>query len=54
MTYAYVRVSTAEQKIDRQLDSLEGLDVDHVFIDKKSGKNFEREAYQEMKGIPQH
>lgn len=53
MTYAYVRVSTADQKIERQLDSLEGLNVDRVFVDKQSGKNFDREAYQEMKGILQ-
>lgn len=49
MTYAYVRVSTAEQKIDRQLDSLKGLNVDRVFVDKQSGKNFDRPDYQEMK-----
>lgn len=51
MKYAYVRVSTVEQKIERQLDSLNGLDVDRVFVDKQSGKNFERTAYQKMKAI---
>lgn len=49
MTYAYVRVSTSDQKIERQLDSLEGLNVDRVFIDKQSGKDFDRAAYKEMK-----
>lgn len=49
MTYAYIRVSTVEQKIERQLDSLQGYQVDRIFIDKQSGKNFDRAAYKEMK-----
>lgn len=49
MTYAYIRVSTVEQKIERQLDSLQDYQVDRIFIDKQSGKNFDRAAYKEMK-----
>ena len=49
MTYAYVRVSTVEQKIDRQLDSLAKYKIDEIFTDKQSGKNFNRDAYQKMK-----
>lgn len=49
MTYAYIRVSTAEQKIDRQIDSLSKYKIDEIFTDKQSGKNFDRQAYQQMK-----
>ena len=48
--FAYIRVSTREQKEDRQMDSLKGLDIDEIIIEKASGKNFiEREKYQQMK-----
>lgn len=48
--FAYIRVSTREQKEDRQLDSLKGLNVDEIIIEKASGKNFvSREKYQQMK-----
>ena len=48
--FAYIRVSTREQKEDRQLDSLKGLNIDEIIIEKASGKNFiEREKYQQMK-----
>ena len=49
-TFAYIRVSTREQKEDRQIDSLNGLKVDEIIIEKASGKNFVgREKYQQMK-----
>lgn len=49
-TFAYIRVSTREQKEDRQIDSLNGLQVDEIIIEKASGKNFVgREKYQQMK-----
>lgn len=49
-TFAYIRVSTREQKEDRQIDSLQGLKVDEIIIEKASGKNFiGREKYQAMK-----
>ena len=48
--FAYIRVSTREQKEDRQIDSLRGLKVDEIIIEKASGKNFVgREKYQQMK-----
>ncbi len=48
--FAYVRVSTHEQKEDRQMDSLKGLKIDEIIIEKASGKNFiERDKYQQMK-----
>ena len=48
--YAYVRVSTAEQKEDRQLDSVIALNVpkENIFVDKQSGKDFNRPTYQAL------
>ena len=49
-TFAYIRVSTREQNENRQLDSLAGLNVDEVIVEKASGKNFVgRAKYQELK-----
>lgn len=48
--FAYIRVSSREQNENRQLDSLQGLKVDEIVIEKASGKNFVgREKYQAMK-----
>lgn len=48
--FAYIRVSTREQNENRQLDSLVGLKIDEIIIEKASGKNFvSRAKYQEMK-----
>lgn len=48
--FAYIRVSSREQNENRQLDSLNGLQVDEIVIEKASGKNFvSREKYQAMK-----
>ena len=43
-TYGYIRVSTKEQNLDRQIDALkkEGITGDFVFEDKQSGKDFDR------------
>lgn len=41
----YVRVSSVDQNIGRQL---EGIEVDRVFVDKASGKNTVRPKFQEM------
>lgn len=51
--YGYARVSTKEQNEDRQTQALTefGITEDNVFIDKKSGKDFEREEYQLLKRI---
>lgn len=49
--FAYIRVSSREQNENRQLDSLQGLKIDEIIIEKASGKNFVgREKYQAMKG----
>lgn len=54
-TFAYIRVSTREQKEDRQIDSLKGLKIDEIIVEKASGKNFVgREKYQAMKAQLRH
>lgn len=49
--YLYVRVSTKEQSEARQLALIEkyGLRQSDTFIDKATGKNFERPQYQALK-----
>lgn len=48
--YGYVRVSTKEQKTDRQMEAMleYGVDVKNIFTDKLSGKDFNRPSYQKM------
>ena len=48
--YAYVRVSTKEQNIDRQLAALKPhrIPEENIFCDYQSGKDFKRPAYQNM------
>jgi len=44
MIYGYIRVSTTNQKIDRQkivMDEQIGLDEKNIYIDYESGKNFQ-------------
>ena len=44
MEYAYVRVSSTSQNIERQLEELKkyNLKKENIFIDYQSGKDFER------------
>ena len=53
MIYGYMRVSTKSQNLNRQEDALLefGVEKDNIFADKESGKNFDREKYQEMKSV---
>ena len=50
MDYGYARVSTKEQNELRQLVALEqfGLDKKQIFVDKQSGKDFERRNYKRL------
>lgn len=50
-TYGYIRVSTKEQNLDRQVKSLIefGVPKENIKSDKESGKNFDRPAYQLLK-----
>lgn len=45
---AYVRVSTIEQNEARQREALEIRGIDKWFVEKASGKNTDRPAYQSM------
>lgn len=49
-TYGYVRVSTREQHEDRQLFAMRdfGVTEDNIFLDKQSGKDFNRQAYRKL------
>lgn len=49
-TYGYIRVSSREQNEDRQRIALYdwGITEQNLFVDKQSGKDFERPAYQRM------
>ncbi len=48
--YGYARVSTREQKEDRQMIALTEHSVDekNIFVDKQSGKDFNRPHYRKM------
>ena len=48
--YGYVRVSTKEQKEDRQLIALQQFPVheQNIFLDKLSGKDFNRPRYKKL------
>lgn len=48
--YGYARVSTVQQKEDRQLIALESMGVprENIYIDKQTGKNFVRPMYQTL------
>ena len=48
--YGYVRVSTREQNEDRQLIALRevGVENKYIFLDKQSGKNFDRPQYKKL------
>jgi len=48
MRIGYVRVSTEEQKTERQETALNALDVEKIFIDRASGKNMERPELKKM------
>ena len=49
--YGYIRVSTKEQCIDRQMQAMReaGVAEKDVYIDRQSGKNFSRPAYQRLR-----
>lgn len=49
----YVRVSDKDQNPDRQIEKLKNLGIDErfLFVDKQSGKNFERPRYKAMKEV---
>lgn len=48
--YAYARVSAQDQNIARQLDAFQefGVSEKFIYVDKRSGKDFERENYKKL------
>ena len=50
MKYGYVRVSTKEQNIDRQIAAMtkEKLEMKQIYVDKASGKDFNRKKYKQL------
>ena len=48
--FGYVRVSSTDQNEDRQLLELQRLKIPkrNIYIDKQSGKNFNRPRYIEL------
>ena len=55
MKYGYVRISSKDQKLDRQIHCLKEMYPDildeNIFADKQSGKDFSREEYQKLKKV---
>lgn len=50
INFGYIRVSTKEQNLDRQYKALESYvtDVKYIYSDKASGKDMEREGFQNI------
>ena len=48
--WAYVRVSSKEQNEERQIMAMheKGVKDDHIFVDKQSGKDFNRPQYKKL------
>lgn len=46
--YGYVRVSSKEQNEERQMVAMQSYELDHVYVDKQSGKDFKRPQYCKM------
>jgi DNA invertase Pin-like site-specific DNA recombinase len=53
--YGYIRISSKDQQIFRQKESLinYGVPEENIFVDAMSGKNFDRPEYQKLKNIVQ-
>ena len=50
IAFGYARVSSDDQNEARQIEQFKELGIDerHIFVDKESGKNFDREQYKAM------
>lgn len=51
--FGYIRVSSKDQNEGRQLEAMKKLDINErdIYMDKQSGKNFERVNYQLLKQV---
>lgn len=52
VVFGYVRVSSADQNEDRQMNAMRNMGVQecNIYMDKQSGRNFNRPRYLEMAG----
>lgn len=48
MQYGYIRVSSTEQNIDRQLDAMKEHGIERLFVDRQSGKDFDRPKWKAL------
>lgn len=48
--YGYVRVSSRDQREERQMLAMHGMRIpdSHIYVDKQSGKDFNRPQYQKL------
>ena len=46
--FGYARISAKDQREDRQIIALENFGVDQIFIDRQSGKDFDRPQYKRL------
>jgi DNA invertase Pin-like site-specific DNA recombinase len=53
--YGYVRVSSTDQNEERQMDILKdaGVEQKNIFLDKQSGKDFQRPQYRKLVSVIQ-
>lgn len=55
MIYSYIRVSSKDQNLDRQIEAVKKyrseLKNENIFADKQSGKNFNRANYTRLKSV---
>nr|WP_200798749.1 recombinase family protein [Holdemania sp. Marseille-P2844] len=53
VNYGYARVSSRSQNLDRQIEELKafGLTESQLYIDQQSGKDFDRQAYRQLKEV---
>lgn len=51
MIIGYARVSTTDQNLDRQIESLESFGCERIYADKATGKNFNRPEYNKLKEV---
>ena len=53
MNIGYIRVSDKSQNPDRQIEKMKeiGIEERFIFVDRQSGKDFSRPAYQSMKQV---
>lgn len=50
--YGYVRISATDQNEDRQMEAMrkKGVEENHIYVDKQSGRDFNRPGYLELLG----